>query len=94
MKSALLLCNTEQEFLINLSYRSFSEGGNFSSEEIETFQKQLDNCAQMTEQVETSILNELETLDNKRQQQSMKVTSDFEEKYSFLSAIFFLLFFF
>ena len=65
-------------------YRVFSERGNFSPEEIEEYRKQLDRCSQQTEQVETSILNELETLDTKRQQQSLKVAQEFEEKYALL----------
>ena len=60
--------------------RPFSEGGNFSREEIETYRKKLEKTAYQIDQAETMILKEMEKLEKKQLEDANKIMNDFRER--------------
>lgn len=63
-----------------LGYRTFSEGGNFSREEIETHRKKLEKTAYQIDQAETTIFKEMEKLEKKQLEEATKIMNDFRER--------------
>ncbi len=69
-------------FLIFLffDYRTFSEGGNFSREEIEIHRKKIEKTAFQIDQAETAILKEMEKLEKKQLEEATKIMNQFRER--------------
>lgn len=66
----------------------FSEGGNFSREEIENYRKRLEKTAMSIDKAETSILKEMEKLEKKQLEDATKVMNQFQERlFSFSNSI-------
>jgi tRNA uridine 5-carbamoylmethylation protein Kti12 len=61
-------------------YRTFSEGGNFSREEVEVYRKKLEKTAYQIEQAETTILKEMEKLEKKQLEEANKIMNEFRER--------------
>jgi hypothetical protein len=61
-------------------YRIFSEGGNFSREEIEIYRKKLEKTAGQIDKGETVILKEMEKLEKKQLEEATKIINQFQER--------------
>ncbi|XP_078141532.1 coiled-coil domain-containing protein 180 [Centroberyx gerrardi] len=66
------------------SFRLFSEGGDFSPQEVDVFQKCLQEESRQIDVTEESIQSELEVSECSSLQQVKEVSGRFEEKFSFL----------
>ncbi|XP_075115168.1 coiled-coil domain-containing protein 180 isoform X2 [Leptodactylus fuscus] len=73
------LCDTNSDFI--KSFRLFSEGGNFSPEEIETLRKRLHKASATIAAFEGSIMVDLEGLESRCLEQSTEVVKKSEEKF-------------
>ena len=58
----------------------FSEGGNFSREEIENYRKRLERTAVQIDKAETEILKEMEKLEKKQLEDATKIMNQFQER--------------
>ncbi|CAF2342055.1 unnamed protein product [Rotaria sp. Silwood2] len=63
------------------SFKTFSEGGNFSREEIEVYRKKLEKTIFQIDKAETAILNELEKLEKKQLEDANKIMNQFQERF-------------
>ncbi|XP_029115566.1 coiled-coil domain-containing protein 180-like [Scleropages formosus] len=66
------------------SFKLFSEGGNFAPEEVETYQKCLDEVAKQIDCTEEKLASELEKSENKRLETAKNFVQKFENKHQFL----------
>ncbi|XP_071390835.1 coiled-coil domain-containing protein 180 [Centroberyx affinis] len=66
------------------SFRLFSEGGDFSPQEVEVYQKCLEEEVRQIDVTEESVQTELEASESSSFQQVKEVSSRFEEKFSIL----------
>jgi hypothetical protein len=60
--------------------RMFSEGGNFSRDEIEIYRKKLEKVAAHIDKAETAILKEMEKLEKKQLEDATKIMNQFQER--------------
>ncbi|CAF0926257.1 unnamed protein product [Adineta steineri] len=69
----------------NASFREsfiiFSEGGNYSREEIEVYRRKLEKTAGQIDKAETAILKEMEKLEKKQLEEATKIISLFQERF-------------
>lgn len=61
-------------------FRTFSEGGNFSRDEIELHRKKLEKTALQIDKAESAILKEMEKLEKKQLEEATKILTQFEER--------------
>ena len=71
--------NLDLERFISLS-RTFTEGGNFSRDEIEVHRKKLEKTIYQIDKAESAILKELEKLEKKQLEEATKIMSLFQER--------------
>ncbi|CAF1026509.1 unnamed protein product [Adineta ricciae] len=67
--------NFRQSFII------FSEGGNYSREEIEIYRRKLEKTAGQIDKGETAILREMEKLEKKQLEEATKIITQFQERF-------------
>lgn len=60
--------------------RPFSEGGNFSREEIEVHRKKLEKTAFQIDQAERMIFKEMDKLEKKQLEEANKIMNQFRER--------------
>ncbi len=60
--------------------RTFSEGGNFSREEIEVHRKKLEKTMFQIDKAESALLKELEKLEKQQLDEATKIMSQFQER--------------
>ncbi|KAG9490607.1 hypothetical protein GDO78_006106 [Eleutherodactylus coqui] len=77
------LCDTNSEFI--KSFRLFSEGGNFSPDEIEILRKRLHNASASIASFEGSIMVDLEGLESQCLEQATEVVKKFEDKFQYIT---------
>jgi hypothetical protein len=58
----------------------FSDGGNFSREEIEAYRKKLEKTAGQIDKAETAILKEMEKLEKRQLEEATKIMNQFQER--------------
>ncbi|CAM4857478.1 unnamed protein product [Rotaria socialis] len=63
------------------SFKTFSEGGNFSREEIEIYRKKLEKTMLQIDKAETTILHELEKVGKKQLEEATKIMNQFQERF-------------
>jgi hypothetical protein len=63
-----------------LNFRMFSDGGNFSREEIEIYRKKLEKTAVQIDKAETEILKEMEKLEKRQLEEATKIMNQFQER--------------
>lgn len=68
IRTCLLLCSI------------FSEGGNYSREEIEIYRRKLEKTAGQIDKAETAILKEMEKLEKKQLEEATKIISQFQDR--------------
>ncbi|XP_068105081.1 coiled-coil domain-containing protein 180 isoform X2 [Hyperolius riggenbachi] len=78
------LCDTNSDFI--KSFRLFSEGGNFSPDEIETLRKRLHAASATIASFESSIMVDLEGLESLCLEKATEVVKKFEDKFLGLTA--------
>lgn len=61
----------------------FSDGGNFSSEEIDLHKKKLEKMAAIIDSNETIMLKDMEKLEKRHLDDAIKVMANFQEKFKF-----------
>ena len=61
-------------------HRLFSDGGNFSREEIEVHRKKLEKTAFQIDKAETAIFKEMEKLEKKQLEDATKIMNQFQER--------------
>ena len=61
--------------------RMFSDGGNFSRDEIEVYRKKLERTAGQIDKAETAILREMEKLEKRQLEEATKVMNQFQERF-------------
>ncbi|KAM8934297.1 coiled-coil domain-containing protein 180 [Pelodytes ibericus] len=77
------LCDTNSDFI--RSFRLFSEGGNFSPAEVETYRKKLHKSSSIIGSFEGSIIVDLEGLESVCLEQATEVVKKFEDKFVMLT---------
>ncbi len=60
--------------------RTFSEGGNFSPDEIKIYRKNLENTAVQIDKAETTVLKEMEKIEKKQLEQANKIVTQFRDR--------------
>jgi hypothetical protein len=60
--------------------RMFSDGGNFSRDEIEIYRKRLEKTAGQIDKAETAILKEMEKLEKRQLEEATKIMNQFQER--------------
>lgn len=60
--------------------RMFSDGGNFSRDEIEVYRKKLEKTAGQIDKAETAILREMEKLEKRQLEEATRVMNQFQER--------------
>jgi len=68
-----------------IDFRTFSEGGNFSREEMEIHRKKLEKTMYQIDQAETAIFKEMEKLEKKQLEEASKIMNDFRERLDKIS---------
>ncbi|CAM4747075.1 unnamed protein product [Rotaria magnacalcarata] len=63
------------------SFKMFSDGGNFSRDEIEIYRKKLEKTAALIDKSETAILKEMEKLEKKQLEEATKIMNQFQERF-------------
>ncbi len=58
----------------------FSDGGNFSRDEIEVHRKKLERSASQIDKAETAILKEMEKLEKRQLEEATKIMNQFQER--------------
>ncbi len=58
----------------------FSDGGNFSRDEIEVYRKKLEKSAAQIDKAETAILKEMEKLEKRQLEEATKIMNQFQER--------------
>ncbi len=61
----------------------FSDGGNFSADEIESHKRKLEKMATLLDLNETNLLKDLEKLEKKHLDEAIRVMAQFQEKFKF-----------
>ena len=61
----------------------FSDGGNFSADEIETYKKKLEKMANLIDKNETNLLKDMEKLEKKQLDEAVKLMTQFQEKFKY-----------
>jgi hypothetical protein len=69
--------------LFRCSFNAFASGGNFSTEEVESYKKRLEKVALLLDTSETSLLKELEKIERRYLDEAIKVIAQFQEKFKF-----------
>jgi cysteinyl-tRNA synthetase len=69
--------------IICLIESNFSEGGNFSADEIDAHKKRLEKMASLIDTNETSMLKEMEKLEKKHLDDAVKIIAAFQERFKF-----------
>lgn len=72
--------NFRISFLFLLLFRTFSDGGNFSRDEIEIYRKKLEKTAAQIDKAETEILKEMEKLEKRQLEEATKIMNQFQER--------------
>ncbi|XP_014340840.2 coiled-coil domain-containing protein 180 [Latimeria chalumnae] len=67
------------------SFRLFSEGGNFSPEEVEMFRRRLEKLAGRIDVIEGFFMADVEGMESKCLEEATEVISKFEDKFTFLT---------
>ncbi|RNA29598.1 coiled-coil domain-containing protein [Brachionus plicatilis] len=75
------LRNSNAKF--RFSFNVFSDGGNFSAEEIDLHKRKLEKMALLIDNNETSMLKEMEKLEKKHLDEAIKVMTQFQEKFKY-----------
>jgi hypothetical protein len=75
----------EQFLFCSIDFRTFSEGGNFSREEMEIHRKKLEKTMYQIDQAETAIFKEMEKLEKKQLEEASKIMNDFRERLDKIS---------
>ncbi|XP_053551529.1 coiled-coil domain-containing protein 180 [Bombina bombina] len=78
------LCDTNSDFI--KSFRLFSEGGNFSPDEVEVYRKQLHQASADIASFEGSIMVDLEGVESLCLEQATEIVKKCEEKFIVLTA--------
>jgi hypothetical protein len=58
----------------------FSDGGNFSRDEIETYRKKLERTAAQIDKSESAILKEMEKLEKRQLEEATRIMNQFQER--------------
>jgi hypothetical protein len=58
----------------------FSDGGNFSRDEIEVYRKKLEKSASQIDKAETEILKEMERLEKRQLEDATRIMNQFQER--------------
>ena len=74
----LFLYAVKSEFYI--SHRLFSDGGNFSPEEVDTFKKKLEKLANKIDSAEGFVMADLEGMEARRLEQATEIANKFEDR--------------
>lgn len=72
--------SSELSVFFSCENRMFSEGGNFSRDEIEIYRKKLEKIAAQIDKAETAILKEMEKLEKKQLEEATKIMNQFQER--------------
>lgn len=75
------LRNSNAKF--RFSFNVFSDGGNFSAEEIDLHKRKLEKMALLIDTNETSMLKDMEKLEKKHLDEAIKVMTQFQEKFKY-----------
>lgn len=75
------LRNSNAKF--RFSFNAFSDGGNFSNDEIESLKKRLEKMSVTIDSNETNMLKELEKLEKKHLDDAIKQTTQFQDKFKY-----------
>ncbi|OCT65355.1 coiled-coil domain-containing protein 180 isoform X1 [Xenopus laevis] len=78
-----MLRDTNSDFI--KSFRLFSEGGNFSPDEVETYRKKLHKASDTIASFEGSVMVDLEGLESVCLEQATEIVKKFEEKFNILT---------
>ena len=60
--------------------RTFTDGGNFSRDEIEVYRKKLEKTTFQIDKAESAILKEMEKLEKKQLEEANKIMDQFQER--------------
>jgi hypothetical protein len=60
--------------------RMFSDGGNFSRDEIEAYRKKLEKTAGQIDKAESAILKEMEKLEKRQLEEATRIMNQFQER--------------
>jgi hypothetical protein len=61
--------------------RTFTDGGNFSRDEIELYRKKLDNSLVKIEHIESNMLKQMQRLEKKQLDEATKIMKQFQDRY-------------
>jgi hypothetical protein len=75
-----LLLKKKRKFSCCFLYRMFSDGGNFSRDEIETYRKKLERTAAQIDKSESAILKEMEKLEKRQLEEATRIMNQFQER--------------
>ena len=75
------LRNSNAKF--RFSFTVFSEGGNFSADEIDAYKKKLERMALYIDANETSLLKDMEKIEKKYLEEAIKIMVQFQDKFKF-----------
>jgi hypothetical protein len=76
-----MLRNSNAKF--RFSFNGFSDGGNFSAEEIEVHKKKLERMSVIIDTNETNMLKEMEKLEKKNLEEAIKLMTQFQDKFKY-----------
>jgi hypothetical protein len=65
------------------SFNIFSDGGNFSAEEIDVYKKKLEKMALLIDTSETNMLKEMEKLEKRHLDDAIKALGQFQDKFKY-----------
>ena len=64
-----------------LPCRLFSDGGNFSPEEVDSYKKKLEKLAIKIDSAEGFVMADLEGMETRRLEQALDIANKFEDRY-------------
>ncbi len=73
----ILLSRKREQFFFR---RMFSDGGNFSRDEIEAYRKKLEKTANQIDKAESAILKEMEKLEKRQLEEATRIMNQFQER--------------
>jgi hypothetical protein len=76
-----MLRNSNAKF--RFSFNSFSDGGNFSADEIDLHKKKLERMSVIIDTNETNMLKEMEKLEKKNLDEAIKLMNQFQDKFKY-----------